>query len=337
MKTKQILFRFLVFLLPLGYSIYAGQYLLSYVSNSEGLLTIVIGYDNVFDSRVINKKLVSGVILKSQVEAKVNNLGGVGVRFYNFDKINDDVIIFRIKEKGNDEWYYRNEYKVDQFQPDQIFTFGFPILENSDGKIYEFEIESVNGSSQNAVGISRYVPRVTTKYKLARDQVFGSLELFVFFIWFKLLNLLVSSEFLLRTMTWLMPFLLYWIGLLFFVKKYKGFDIYVDKFIDILKIKKWFWFVPLLLMCVEIFVIKVSNDLLLLMLLFYGVVSIRVSDIRALHVLCLCILLFLLYPIFFMIGLIEISEKIAIWGYLLIFVGILYVIINGVVKNGDKL
>jgi hypothetical protein len=50
-------------------------------------------------------------------------------------------IIFRLKEKGAENWFYESPYFFEQATPSHLFPFGFPIIEDSEGKTYLVEIE----------------------------------------------------------------------------------------------------------------------------------------------------------------------------------------------------
>ena len=50
-------------------------------------------------------------------------------------------IVFRLKEKGAGEWFYESPYFFEQATPSHLFPFGFPIIEDSEGKTYLVEIE----------------------------------------------------------------------------------------------------------------------------------------------------------------------------------------------------
>ena len=74
------------------------------------------------------------------------------VKFNTFDQINLESLIFRIREKNSTDWYYQNKYKTDQINKEIFFPFGFPIIENSQGKVYEIEIESLHSTvNPNAI------------------------------------------------------------------------------------------------------------------------------------------------------------------------------------------
>ncbi len=50
-------------------------------------------------------------------------------------------IIFRLKEKGGEDWLYENSYFFDQAVKSHLYPFGFPIIEESKDKTYVVEIE----------------------------------------------------------------------------------------------------------------------------------------------------------------------------------------------------
>ncbi len=119
----------------------------------------------------VGKELLKGQKVTGSFTASENNLGLVLLRFYNFERISKDKVIFRIKENGSKDWYYTNIYKVDQFQPNEYFTFGFSPIENSKGKQYDFEIESTAGKPKNAIGISTTFPQIGAAYQFTKTQL----------------------------------------------------------------------------------------------------------------------------------------------------------------------
>jgi len=154
-------------------------------------------------------ELYQGEKIVGEFKARQNYLGIVGFRFWTFWRLNDDFLIFRIREKGATEWYYQNKYKADQFQPNQYFTFGFPVIETSKGKTYIFEIESLQGRPGVAVGISEMNPVFIVKYKYPKSQVTVSLGQFFSFGLAKLSNLARKAEFNGAIFIYLTPLLLY--------------------------------------------------------------------------------------------------------------------------------
>jgi hypothetical protein len=165
-------------------------------------------------------ELYKGEKVSGKLYAEENYLGIIGVRFWNFWRLNDDNIIFRIRESGTNRWYYENRYKSDQFQPHQYFTFGFPTIENSQGKYYEFEVESEHGEPGNSVGISEINPTYIVKYKFPREVIFSSPESTLSFLFTKMKNLTKNSSFNAASYIFLLPLVLYFLTCIPFVSKF---------------------------------------------------------------------------------------------------------------------
>ena len=115
-------------------------------------------YQNIKITNINQKELHKGDKVSGEFVAVLNELGVVWIRFNTFGRINSDILTFKIREKGQNNWYYENLYRVDQFQDGKLFPFGFPPITNSLGKDFQFEIISNNGVSKDAVTIN---PRKT--------------------------------------------------------------------------------------------------------------------------------------------------------------------------------
>src|SRR5579864_3740347 len=59
-------------------------------------------------------EFLKGQKITGEFTSDQNYLGQVLVRFYNYHRVNSDSVIFRIKERGQSSWYYKNIYKTDQ-------------------------------------------------------------------------------------------------------------------------------------------------------------------------------------------------------------------------------
>jgi len=145
-------------------------------------------------------ELLSGNVIRGEFKTKENNLGIVSIRFTTFNRINYDELIFRIKEKGEKKWYYLNKYKSKEFGGYDLFPFGFPIINNSKGKSYIFELESLGGKPKNAVAIDSAEPSVRTTHKFSRGELLSDNKLLIQFLLKKIvlavnsldINLLIS-------------------------------------------------------------------------------------------------------------------------------------------------
>lgn len=115
--------------------------------------------------------LAQNTIISEEFRADSNNLGTVGIKLSVQEKIlgfNEEgeimeiippkeeeqeeaveealvlspaEIVFRLKEKNAGEWFYESPYFFEQATSSHLFPFGFPIIEDSEGKTYLVEIE----------------------------------------------------------------------------------------------------------------------------------------------------------------------------------------------------
>ncbi len=183
---------------------------LSLFFNSEvGFSVLTYNQGNSDYVQMHTAELLAHEKVHGQFVAVENNAGIVAVRFNTYIRINSDRLIFRIKERGAHSWYYVNSYKVDQFQPSQLFTFGFPLIKNSKGKTYQFEIESTKGTPGDAVAISPIQPVFVVKYQFPRTELFHNKQILTYFLYKKLLNSFSNIIFLLYSISYLVPLLFY--------------------------------------------------------------------------------------------------------------------------------
>jgi hypothetical protein len=181
MSVKKLkLFLILIFLASIYFSLISYPYFLSKITNFSSL-----GFFSAVEERELELNLIPSkkrttdrfdnhILANEKVvgnfKSTENNLGIVLVRFSRFGKVSDR-IIFRIKEKGKDNWYYENTYNADQFQDNQYFTFGFPSIADSKNKSYIFELESVSGKYNNGIGVSLDKPQSALVYKYTRSDL----------------------------------------------------------------------------------------------------------------------------------------------------------------------
>lgn len=174
-KFKKIL---LILVFFISWLLLTGLYLLQ----SDNITGIV---DTKLSLKIVNKpqgEFLEGQIIKIEFTSNENYLGQFSLRFYNYDRINSDEVIFRIKEKGSTDWYYENVYKTNQFQPNKLFPFGFPILIDSKNKKYIVEVESIKGKEEDAITLSSYTPESSLMYQYPKKEIFKNVDLFIEFI-----------------------------------------------------------------------------------------------------------------------------------------------------------
>jgi len=127
--------------------------------------------------------LIKNSVFQGEITALYNNLGIMKVRITTFNRVNDDVIRFRIRQKGDVDWYAVNTYSVDRFSNGLLYGFGFPPIPDSKWISYEFEIYSENGTQENAIGFLRGYHSVASQYVFTKAMIlkdYTSASMFVF-------------------------------------------------------------------------------------------------------------------------------------------------------------
>jgi len=139
-------------------------------------------------------EIIAGEKISGEFRAKEDNLGIIEVRFNTYNRISTDSTIFRLKEKGGNEWYYEQVYEAKQFGGYSHFPFGFSIIPNSKDKDYYFELESLHGNSKNSIGISTEEPLIIVKHKFNADQLFSDKQSLIMFIIKKSKNIILGLD-----------------------------------------------------------------------------------------------------------------------------------------------
>lgn len=257
-----------------------------------------------------NTELLKGQTIKGEFVAKENNLGIVALRFNTYGRINKDSVIFRIKQKNADSWYYQNKYKADQFQPNDFFTFGFPIMDDSKGKAYQFEIESLYGRNGEAVGLSMMEPSFLTKYQFSNTKF--SLD----YIAKKIMNSFSDSKFIFHAILYFIPLCFYILFLLLNLK-------FISRSYILLALN-------FLVIVFDIFdVVNLhDNGAVIFLILGFLVIQFRFYKISS-KVLFFIVFLFLLFvPLLLFLNNAIIAERLAKWAILLSFVALAIEISN---------
>lgn len=118
-----------------------------------------------------NSDPLSNSKVTNTFQANHNQMGMVLIRFNTGNVSRNGEIDFKLKEARSEKWIYEQTYKTDQIQNETYFPFGFPIIENSKGKSYEFEISSNTVNINDAVSISVIEPAVTVGYSYNREYL----------------------------------------------------------------------------------------------------------------------------------------------------------------------
>ncbi len=238
-----------------------------YFQDAFGITSLTNNYGVNNFTKFSEEELHQGDVVEAEFKAKYDHLGIVLVRFNTFYKINNDFVLFRIKEKGKADWMYENRYKVDQFQPNELFTFGFPVIPDSGGKTYVYQVESVQGIEDDAVAVSDIEPIFVAKYQYPRSEISASPQQALQFLSLKVINSFTNIEFLTTSLIYLLPLLLYVLYQLFFTKYLS------DKYYLVL--------IPLTILLVESIFVNNTNDLLVIILTLMIAVTVYVYKLES--------------------------------------------------------
>jgi hypothetical protein len=156
-------------------------------------------------SSFVNGPLIKGEIIHGEFTASYNNLGTVKVRVATFNRINNDSIVFQLREKGLQDWKVFNKYITDVFPNGFLYSFGFPVIHDSQGKTYEFEIYSENGTNDNAVGFTKGYRSVASQYIYSKEELLHDKKLLSFFVIEKIKSLAFDINLYLYLIVFLIP------------------------------------------------------------------------------------------------------------------------------------
>lgn len=96
-----------------------------------------------------------------------DRLGIVRIRISTGGRINRNTVVFRLREVGKERWLVENAYVTDRFIDGEKYPFGFPVITDSKGKNYEYELTTIDGSEENTVAVS------TGSYAFQTDYIYS--------------------------------------------------------------------------------------------------------------------------------------------------------------------
>ncbi len=144
--------------------------------HSDRGFTIISIPDNSVDLTYFNKEIVPKKNFNLIFTAKENYLGSVILHINSFGPKKNDILIFKIKEKNSNSWYYQSRYNTTQMYYLPSFPFGFPPIPDSKNKQYLVELESLKGSHDDAVGISSAEPLIVATYKYPKSLLLANIK-----------------------------------------------------------------------------------------------------------------------------------------------------------------
>ncbi len=179
MHTKSFKHLFILFFL---FCFWIVSSALTYLETSNGHTALTYNHYNEISISPVTKKMFAGEKIKGEFTATENYLGTIVLPVQANDPNENTYtasIIFRIKEKGAQSWYHVNNYSKPPFVGDKYFPFGFPVINDSKNKTYDFEIELVRKTFKGYLNIKNIQPKLISKYNFPKHAIFANGKTFI--------------------------------------------------------------------------------------------------------------------------------------------------------------
>lgn len=283
-----------------------------------GFFTLRYPHFQTFTNSEFNKKLLKGQQFNGQFAARENYLGIVSLRFETFDRINTDKLIFKLREKGGDKWYYQGLYKTQIFQSSKYFTFGFPKITNSKGKTYEFTIISLNGKSDDAVAVENSPPALVSRYEIPRRLMLRSPSTLLAFLKEKFLLAIVDPDYFFAFILYLFPLVFYILWVLFLKRSYSKHERQI-KGLYKMTAKYSPLFLVVIGLIIDLLLVKATYDPIIFTILGLFILVARLYKIETTMVFYATVPLFIGTALLTVSGNETAAGKFALWGYILLW------------------
>lgn len=257
-------------------------------------------------------KLTKNHKITGEFTARENYLGLIILNFKKYAKpefSEEDVLLFRIKEKSSNKWYYSQKYRSGLIQNQNLLPIGFPVISDSKGGKYEFELVSLKGKENNAVEIAEST--FNSGHQIPKAEVLKNKQYFGFT---KIISDLRDPYFILSSSIFLFPLIVY-ILLLLLIKKNK-------------LLKKYLTPVMSVLFLVDLFLINEFYIGIFLIILFIWLITIYVYKQEAKISLYMAFLLIFIWILLSYIGILRYTEKLNIYTYFLLLTGVFQLLIE---------
>jgi len=281
-------------------------------------------------------RLLEGDKITGEFTAQDDNLGIVAIRFKQQQRIQwvlEDILIFRIKEKGASEWYYQNQYYSGLTYDVPFLPIGFPIINDSEDKIYQFELESTKGNDINGLVLSDKNPVLASRYQMDKTALINDSSLLVHFFYTKLLNTFDTPDILFSSIVYLLPFMLYlsWItGALDIImkpllQKYERslFKVKLEKiYKNNIILGLFFSLILISAVLYDVLILQVLNDAIYLVILFMWLMIQYLTKVKSSITFIIAFILLLISPISNQLESVTIAEKAAAWAFIFLAGGV---------------
>lgn len=336
-KNNKIIAILFLFLVWLGLTVW---YIIIF---DESVLVLSYGHSKEsFVSRP--EKLLENTKISGSFVAQDENLGIVSLRFEKRRRIpylQEDIMVFRIKEKNSPTWYYENEYRSGLTYDVPFLPFGFPIISDSKGKTYYFELESLKGNDVNGVVLSEREPILVSKYQKTKAILFNDINKFIDFSYKKFFYSFQTIDIAFSSFVFALPLLFYisWIsplGKLFLEPLFRNFKKEINSigekllgsryhiFVRILSNVRYYWMIIFLvtILLIDVFFLQIVNDLLYIFVFIFWLYLMKIYNKNAKFTIIVGLLIILIMPISLNLSNQLIAEQAGGWGFIILAAGV---------------
>lgn len=143
--------------------------LISFIKSDISLTTISHSYDNQY---LQGKEINSTKKIKWDLTIKDKYFGILVINFAKNQRIKAGDIVFRVKESNREQWIITNTYSAKQLNFLPSYPFGLPVIADSNGKSYTFELSYKNGTDR--IKLSSEKPLFISKHQYPKNLVLSS-------------------------------------------------------------------------------------------------------------------------------------------------------------------
>lgn len=310
------------------------------VSFDKSFLVLSYTHNKEVFTTPIKTKLLKGDKISGEFQAKENNLGILAIRFKVMNRVaykDEDSLSFRIKEKGSKNWHYENTYRSGFIYEVPFLPFGFPLISDSKGKYYYFELESIKGNESNAVSISDRAPVLASKYQENKGELLANKMVLLAFLQKKIINAFQTVDVQFSSFVFLLPLLLYlfWSSPLHskYIEKLQkridkyGFILLGERYYYVKRIGRYsFLLLVIIIVLIDILILQILNDLVYVVTFILWFTLVKWYKLDSRYTLLTSLLLFLFAPLYLLFNISSIANRSAEWAFIFLLVGVVQIL-----------
>lgn len=252
--------------------------------------------------------------LSAEFTARENYLGIIVLGFKNYVRYGaegEDVLLFRLKEKGSKDWQVINTYRAGILDRKLRLPLGFPIITDSSGKTYVFEIQSLYGNETNAIDATKISETYWSGYQIPKSEITKRKLSILSFAGRKVVTSFTDVDFLLRSLLYLLP--LYFYAFFLTLRKFRN-------------LRKYSGFIALSVMVLDITLLKeVYVGLSFAIALGWFVIAMR-NKLDSRLTFLIAFFLIAVWLILTTVGFTEYNLKLNFWSFTMLLGGVVHLI-----------